>query len=208
MQPTLTIRGFQIFKQFLDPVQQRALADDVRAKIVATPFFEPMTPSGKPMSVRMTSLGEVGWLTDRTGYRYSDRHPNGASWPPIPESVLNIWSAVSGSDRPPDSCLLNFYAKEARMGLHQDKDEANFDHPVVSISLGDEGLFRVGNLARGGSTESLWLGSGDVVVMGGAARLIHHGLDRIRFGSSQMFPKGGRLNLTLRVAGDLSPVSS
>ena len=85
------------------------------------------------------------------------------------------------------------------MGLHQDKDEADFSCPVVSISLGDAGLFRIGGSTRNGSTESVWLESGDVCVMGGAARLTYHGIDRIRFGSSTLLKNGGRLNLTLRV---------
>lgn len=85
------------------------------------------------------------------------------------------------------------------MGLHQDKDEADFSCPVVSISLGDDGLFRIGNTTRGGKTESIWLSSGDVAVMGGDARLVYHGIDRIRPGSSTLLPKGGRINLTLRV---------
>lgn len=86
------------------------------------------------------------------------------------------------------------------MGLHQDRDEADLTWPVVSLSLGDDALFRIGNTSRGGKTDSVWLNSGDVVVMGGPARLIYHGIDRIRFGSSRLLPKGGRLNLTLRVA--------
>jgi Alkylated DNA repair protein len=85
------------------------------------------------------------------------------------------------------------------MGMHQDKDEGSFDHPVVSISLGDAALFRIGNLTRGGKTESVWLESGDVLVMGGAARLVYHGIDRVRTGSSTLLGSGGRLNLTLRV---------
>ncbi len=85
------------------------------------------------------------------------------------------------------------------MGMHQDRDEANFDYPVVSISLGDDALFRMGNVERGGKTESIWLKSGDVVVMGGEARLAYHGVDRLRFGSSTLLPQGGRINLTLRV---------
>ena len=85
------------------------------------------------------------------------------------------------------------------MGMHQDKDEASFDGPVVSVSLGDDGLFRIGNSTRGGKTESIWLSSGDVVVMAGAARLTYHGLDRIRPGTSTLLKDTGRLNLTLRV---------
>lgn len=85
------------------------------------------------------------------------------------------------------------------MGMHQDRDEADFTWPVLSVSLGDAALFRIGNDTRGGKTESLWLDSGDVVVMGGGARLRYHGVDRIRFGSSGLLAHGGRLNLTLRV---------
>jgi alkylated DNA repair protein (DNA oxidative demethylase) len=158
-----------------------------------------MTPYGKPMSVKMTSAGAFGWVSDRTGYRYAATHPDGKDWPPIPEPVMQIWKDLSDVSRDPECCLINFYGENARMGMHQDKDEANFDMPVVSVSLGDEGLFRIGNKTKGGKTESLWLSSGDVVVMGGDARLTYHGVDRIRFGSSSLLPKGGRINLTLRV---------
>ena len=125
--------------------------------------------------------------------------PRGRPWPAIPAEVLAIWRDLTGLDREPDCCLLNYYGEGAKMGLHQDKDEADFSFPVVSISLGDDGLFRIGNRTRGGKTESVWLSSGDVVVMGGEARLTYHGVDRIRFKSSRLLPKGGRINLTLRV---------
>ena len=151
------------------------------------------------MSVRMTSAGRYGWVSDRFGHRYSDTHPGGQSWPDIPDTVCKTWSDITELDRTPDCCLINYYAEGARMGLHQDRDEASFDWPVLSISLGDEGLFRVGNTTRGGKTESIWLQSGDVVVLGGAARLAYHGVDRIRYGSSSLLPNGGRINLTLRV---------
>ena len=85
------------------------------------------------------------------------------------------------------------------MGLHQDRDEGDFTQPVLSISLGDEALFRIGNTTRGGKTESIWLKSGDVAVMAGTSRLVYHGIDRIRLGSSGVWPGGGRINLTLRV---------
>ncbi len=121
------------------------------------------------------------------------------AWPAIPAPVLRIWDQVTGLERRPDCCLINYYGEGARMGLHQDKDAADFSYPVVSVSLGDDGLFRIGNPTRGGKTESVWLNSGDVVVMGGPARLAYHGVDRIRFKSSRLLPRGGRLNLTLRV---------
>ena len=195
----MSIAGFEIHKGLLDRTACEALVQDLRDVVRQAPFFEPVTPRGKPMSVRMTAAGQYGWITDRAGYRYSKTHPAGMSWPPIPESVLQIWRGVSGTDRVPECCLINYYGEGARMGMHQDKDEAGFDWPVVSVSLGDDGLFRMGGVERGGKTQSVWLESGDVVVMGGAARLAHHGVDRIRFGSSSLLENNGRLNLTLRV---------
>lgn len=195
----LEIRGFRVLKQCLDQSAQQTLVAALRTVIAAAPVFSPQTPYGRPMSVRMTSAGRVGWYSDRGGYRYVDRHPDGCAWPDIPVGVLDIWDRVTGLERRPDCCLINFYDKDARMALHRDCDEADFKWPVVSVSLGDDGLFRIGNSTRGGKTESIWLNSGDVVVMGGAARLTYHGVDRIRFGSCGLLPKGGRINLTLRV---------
>jgi alkylated DNA repair protein (DNA oxidative demethylase) len=171
----------------------------VRDVVRQAPMFSPMTPYGKPMRVQMTSAGKYGWFSDRRGYRYVEAHPSGQNWPNIPESILDLWRALVSREREPDCCLINFYSETAKMGMHQDRDEADFSWPVLSISLGDEGLFRIGNATRGGKTESIWLRSGDVVVMGGEARLLYHGLDRIRPGSSLLLPKGGRINLTLRV---------
>ena len=193
------LREFAIYQGDLDRPTQDALVNDIREIVAAAPLFSPETRWGKKMSVRMTSAGRFGWISDRSGYRYAEEHPQGMAWPPIPDRVMNIWNDLSQSSRSPECCLVNWYGEGARMGLHQDRDEADFTCPVVSVSLGDEGLFRVGTQERKGSTESVWLKSGDVVVMGGAARLTHHGVDRIRFGSSSLLPQGGRLNLTLRV---------
>lgn len=195
----LTVKGFDIHKGFLDVVGQRAILAAVRGVVSDAPFFRPDTPYGKPMSVRMTAAGVYGWFSDKKGYRYVSNHPSGRPWPAIPAEVLAIWRDVTGLEREPECCLINYYGAEAKMGLHQDRDEASMEWPVVSVSLGDEGLFRMGNVTRGGKTESHWLSSGDVVVMGGDARLAYHGVDRIRAGSSKLLPKGGRLNLTLRV---------
>lgn len=195
----LEIRGFQIWKGYLDVAAQEAVVAAVRQLVLAAPLFQPDTPYGRPMSVRMTSAGSFGWHSDQHGYRYISRHPNGMRWPAIPKDILAIWDRVTELERRPDCCLVNWYGEGARMGLHQDRDEADFSWPVVSVSLGDDGLFRIGNRTRGGKTESVWLASGDVVVMGGDARLTYHGIDRIRFGSSRLLSQGGRLNLTLRV---------
>lgn len=197
--PDLNIRGVTVWKGLIPPDEQAAMVDDLRAVATAAPFVTHVTPGGKPMSVRMTAAGDFGWVSDRRGYRYAPVHPNGTPWPAIPERIMQVWRSVSECPRDPECCLVNYYGEDAKMGLHQDRDEADFTAPVVSISLGDAGRFRIGNLERGGTTESLWLESGDVLVMGGPARLVYHGIDRIRAGSSRLLPQGGRINLTLRV---------
>ncbi|MCY4300447.1 MAG: alpha-ketoglutarate-dependent dioxygenase AlkB [Aestuariivita sp.] len=193
------VRGFEIYEKYLDKAQQEQLLGDLRHVVSEAPFFRPHTPSGKPMTVRMTSAGRYGWYSDRLGYRYVRQHPKGWKWPNIPKSVLKVWVDLIDDERMPECCLVNYYDRDAKMGLHRDCDEADFVWPVLSISLGDDALFRMGNKQRGGSTDSYWLKSGDVVVMGGDARLRYHGIDRIRFGSSTVLKKGGRINLTMRV---------
>ena len=151
------------------------------------------------MSVRMTNCGPLGWVTDERGYRYEPAHPEtGEPWPPIPGLLLKAWSELAGYPHPPEACLVNVYGPEARMGLHQDRDEADFFAPVLSLSLGDTCLFRIGGLTRGGPTRSLRLASGDALVLGGEARLAFHGVDRIMPGTSTLLREGGRINLTLR----------
>jgi DNA oxidative demethylase len=150
--------------------------------------------------VRMTNMGTLGWVTDKvSGYRYQATHPvTGAPWPPMPEVLLNLWAEVTDYPAPPEACLVNFYGAEAKMGLHQDRDEKDFSAPVVSISLGDTALFRWGGTTRGGKTQSVKLVSGDVLVMGGESRLCFHGVDRIYAGTSTLLKDGGRINLTMR----------
>ncbi|MDQ7080238.1 MAG: alpha-ketoglutarate-dependent dioxygenase AlkB [Paracoccaceae bacterium] len=195
----LCVAGFRIFQAALERGVRSKVLADVLQIIELAPLFSPMTPYGRKMSVQMTSAGRLGWYSDRSGYRYAERHPSGTTWPQIPASVLEIWQAFLPDAPPPDSCLVNYYGEGARMGLHQDRDEGDFSFPVLSVSLGDDALFRMGGTVRRGKTSSVWLKSGDVVVIGGAARLAYHGIDRIRFGSSSLVPGGGRINLTLRV---------
>ena len=147
----------------------------------------------------MTSAGKYGWYSDSNGYRYEPRHPGGQAWPAIPEIALAIWRDLVSGSRLPDCCLINFYGENARMGMHQDRDEADFSWPVVSVSLGNDGQFRIGNHERGGKTDAMWLTSGDVVVLEGTARLAFHGVDKIRFAPCELLPQGGRINLTMRV---------
>jgi alkylated DNA repair protein (DNA oxidative demethylase) len=193
--------GVTLTPAYLDRAAQHELLAAVRTVIAAAPLYVPRMPrSGKPMSVRMTNCGALGWVTDaERGYRYQATHPEtGASWPPIPDVLLEAWRQLGGYPHPPQACLVNFYAADARLGLHQDKDEQDFAAPVVSLSLGDACLFRVGGQKRNDPTRSIRLASGDVVVLGGEGRLAFHGVDRILPGTSTLLAEGGRINLTLR----------
>lgn len=201
MTAPLDLNGAQLWKALLDRAEQTALVADLRDLARDAPFQIYETPGGKRMSVQMSGAGAKVWIADRTGYRYVERQPDGAVWPEIPDRLLKVWRMVSGVDRAPDSCLINFYGEEAKMGLHQDKDEADTTWPVVSISLGDEAQFRVGGLLRRDPTKSVWLKSGDVVVLTGPSRLAYHGIDRIKYRSSTLLERGGRINITLRISG-------
>lgn len=198
------IDGFRLLPGRFDVDGQRRLRDEVLARIAVSPLFVPAMPrTGKPMSVRMTNFGPLGWVTDKArGYRYQDRHPEtGAPWPDMPGVLRDLWDEATGGAPPPEACLVNYYAPGAKMGLHVDADEIS-DAPVVSVSLGDRALFRIGGLARTGPTNSVWLSSGDVCMLGGPSRRAYHGVDRTVPQSSTLlagaFPEGGRINLTLR----------
>lgn len=184
---------------YFDRAQQEALLADIRGVIAQAPLYTPFVPSGAPMSVRMTNCGPLGWVTDVHGYRYEPIHPvTGNPWPPIPATLLAAWHDLAGDAPPPEACLVNYYGPDARMGLHQDRDEEDFTVPVVSISLGDTGIFRIGGDTRKAPTTSFRLASGDAMILTGSQRLAFHGVDRIIPGSSTLLPEGGRINLTLR----------
>ena len=192
--------GFRLWPGVLDAAAQGALLAEVLAAAEAAPFYRPLTPGGRPFSVEMTGMGPLAWVSDRAGYRYQATHPiSGQAWPPMPQSLLDLWDALTGWPAPPDACLVNLYRHEAKMGLHQDRDEADLTAPVLSVSLGDTAVFRIGP-AEGGRTQSLKLASGDACALTGPARLARHGIDRLLAGSSQLVPGGGRINLTLRRA--------
>ncbi len=193
--------GLRHHPDFIERAEQERLVETIRNIVAEAPLFVPAMPgTGKPMSVRMTNCGPLGWVTDKErGYRYQPVHPvTGRPWPPIPEMLLDIWRRVSGYGGEPEACLVNYYDDTARMGLHQDRDEREFAAPVVSISLGNSCLFRVGGINRTDPTMSLKLSSGDVFVIGGEGRLCFHGVDRVYPSTSTLLKNGGRINLTLR----------
>ncbi len=192
--------GLRYFPGYLNRDAQLALLQQLRTSIAAAPLFQPTMPrSGKPFSVMMSNCGPLGWVSDRSGYRYTPAHPvSGQAWPPMPAFVLDAWTDLADYPRPPEACLINYYAPTARMGLHQDRDEESLLAPVLSLSLGDTCLFRFGGHERRGPTQSLKLASGDALVLGGESRLAFHGVDRILGGSSSLLAEGGRFNLTIR----------
>ena len=193
--------GLSVYPELIPEGAARVMLGAVRQVIQSAPLYTPVMPrSGRPMSVRMTNCGSLGWFTDKElGYRYLAHQPDSDDpWPLIPEQVMDVWRQVADYPHPPEACLVNYYDASARMGLHRDSDEQAMDAPVVSISLGDTALFRVGGPSRQGRTHSLKLVSGTVLVLGGAARYCFHGVDRIYPGTSPLLPEGGRINLTLR----------
>jgi len=191
--------GVTLWREKFSRSEQRALLADVQTRLETAPLYRPRMPvSDKEFSVEESNFGPLGWVSDKSGYRYQATHPaTGEPWPEIPPMLMGLWREIVDA---PDAecCLVNLYRDGARMGLHQDKDERNFAAAVVSVSLGDEALFRIGGETRAAPTQSVMLSSGDVVMFGGPARLAYHGIDRIRPGSSSLIPGGGRINLTLR----------
>lgn len=195
------IDGFRHLPGHLDRGQQDELLAKIRSIIGEAPLYQPAMPrTGKLLSVRMTNCGPLGWLTDKEGgYRYQAHHPEtGLPWPPMPVELLGLWQAVVTGPALPEACLINYYGPGTKLGSHRDEDEEDRSAPVVSVSLGDDAVFHVGGLQRADPKSRMTLRSGDVVVLGGKARLAYHGIDRVLPGTSDLLPEGGRINLTLR----------
>jgi DNA oxidative demethylase len=192
--------GLDYYPGYVDREGQAALLVALDEVFAAAPLFTPRMPkSGRPFTVRMSNCGPLGWVSDENGYRYEPTHPvTGRPWPPMPEMLIAMWRDLADYPHLPEACLANFYAPAAKMGLHQDRDEENLAAPVVSLSLGDSCLFRIGGLKRNEPTHSFRLNSGDAFVFGGPARLAFHGVDRIYPGTSTLLAEGGRINLTMR----------
>ena len=191
--------GVTLWQEKFSRAEQRRLLNDVLARLEIAPLYRPRMPgSDKEFSVEESNFGPLGWISDKSGYRYQANHPvTGMPWPDIPPLLMELWREIAHAAEV-ECCLVNLYRDSARMGLHQDKNEGDFSAPVVSVSLGDEALFRIGGETRRGTTQSVKLSSGDVVMFGGPARLAYHGIDRILPGTSNLVPDGGRINLTLR----------
>jgi alkylated DNA repair protein (DNA oxidative demethylase) len=184
------------------------MLEEIVAILAEAPLYRPTMPkTGKPMSVLMSNCGPLGWVTDKeNGYRYQDTHPvTGQPWPQIPQVLQELWRDLSPYPHPAEACLINYYGEGTKMGQHQDRDETDFDAPVLSVSLGDSARFRLGGTKRSDPTDSFLLRSGDVMMLEGPTRLAFHGIDRVLAGSSNLllkypdlFPGGGRINLTMR----------
>jgi alkylated DNA repair protein (DNA oxidative demethylase) len=185
------------------PVEEPIL--DVLDEILRqAPFRRMTTPGGFEMSVAMTNCGAAGWVTDRRGYRYDPRDPlSGRPWPAMPEVFQHLAKEVAGEAGfegfRPDACLINCYEPGTRLSLHQDKDEKNHGHPVVSVSLGLPAIFQFGGASRSDKTLRVPLIHGDIVVWGGPSRLFYHGVAALREGEHPLLGRR-RINLTLRKA--------
>ena len=190
----------QLLSHHLGREEQEALLSEIRAIVAKAPLFTPTMPRwGRPFSVRMSNCGPLGWVSDKSGYRYQATHPvTGEPWPAIPQSLLDLWGEVTSYPYPPEACLINYYSPDARMGLHVDNDEEDFDAPILSLSLGDDARFRLGGRDRKDPVRKFMLTSGDVLILDGEDRLAYHGVDRIDAGTSALLREPGRINLTLR----------
>lgn len=188
----------------LASAKQEHLHGYVVVAAARSPWFVPKMPrTGAPFRVSCMNFGPLGWVSDaRHGYHYSPTHPDvGGSWPPIPDMLLDLWREhVSGDPAlAPECCLVNRYGRNGRLGMHVDADEPAGDVPVLSVSLGDDAVFRLGGLQRDDASRTIALRSGDVLLLAGAERRCYHGVDRIVWRSSDLLGAGGgRLSFTLR----------
>ncbi|MFZ5732364.1 MAG: DNA oxidative demethylase AlkB [Pseudomonadota bacterium] len=185
------------------PIETELLAA-VQAIVAQAPFRRMTTPGGFLMSVAMTNCGTLGWVSDRTGYRYDHRDPDsGEPWPPMPDCFLRLATEAAGDagfpDFTPDACLINCYRPGARLSLHQDKDERNHLHPIVSVSLGLPATFQFGGMTRNAPVRKFALHHGDIAVWGGRSRLCYHGVIELKDGEHETVGRM-RINLTFRRA--------
>ena len=196
-------RGAVVLRGFALPAQT-AILESLHEVAREAPFRHMVTPGGFRMSVAMTSCGDLGWVSNASGYRYDSNDPEGGKpWPRMPEPLLRLARDAAASAGfvgfAPDSCLINRYEPGARLSLHQDKDERNYDAPIVSVSLGLPAVFLFGGMRRAGRPKRVPLTHGDVVVWGGPARLRFHGVMPLKDGQHSL-TGACRINLTFRKA--------
>jgi alkylated DNA repair protein (DNA oxidative demethylase) len=195
--------GAVLLRRFANTVEADLIAD-LRDIVEQAPFRHMVTPGGYQMSVAMTNCGGVGWVTDRSGYRYDANDPEaGRPWPAMPPSFRELAeqaAAQAGFDGfSPNACLINRYQPGAKMSLHQDKDEHDFGAPIVSVSLGLPAIFLFGGLKRSDKARRFRLEHGDIAVWGGPARLVFHGVAPLADGEHPLMGRQ-RINLTFRKA--------
>ncbi len=201
--------GARLHRACLDPGAQRALAAETLALAGTAGWLHPVTPGGRPFSVRQINFGPLGWVSDRGGYRYQAHHPEtGAPWPDMPARLRDLWRLLQPDAPPPEACLVNHYPPGARMGLHVDADEQDRVTGLVTLSLGSPALFRLGGPSKRGPTRTIRLQSGDALVMAGPSRNFAHGVHRILAGDDLFatdFGFDGRISLTLRRVNNTGP---
>lgn len=189
-------------KHYLNLPQQRRFLELARQIASTSPLFQPLMYSGKKINCQMTSCGDFGWISDRNGYRYDRLHPSTHKpFPPMPKEfsdlAIKIAKSVGEFDYKPQSCLINYYQKSGKLGIHQDNTEHNLLPAIISISLGDDAIFAIGGKKYSDPVSEITLKSGDVFVLHGDSRLFFHGIKKI-IPSSNLLKNGGRLNLTIR----------
>ncbi|WP_315706222.1 MULTISPECIES: DNA oxidative demethylase AlkB [unclassified Bradyrhizobium] len=195
--------GAVLLRGFARP-RQHELVAAIQTITAQAPFRRMFTPGGHQMSVAMTNCGEVGWITDRSGYRYDAIDPDsGRPWPSMPPLLRDLAEQAAAeagfAGFAPDACLINCYEPGAKMSLHQDRDERNMGAPIVSVSLGLPATFLFGGLKRSDKPQRYRLAHGDVVVWGGPARLAFHGVAPLADGEHGLLGRR-RINLTFRRA--------
>jgi alkylated DNA repair protein (DNA oxidative demethylase) len=196
--------GASLLRRFAVPFET-ALLTGLQDVTASAPFRHMITPGGYRMSVAMSNCGPLGWVSDKAGYRYDGIDPvSGLPWPPMPESFMRLATAAASEvgfpGFAPDACLINRYEPGAKLSLHQDKDEQDFDQPIVSVSLGIPAVFLFGGLKRADKTIRIPVTHGDIVVWGGPARLRYHGVMPLKESDHPLLGPQ-RINLTFRKAG-------
>ncbi len=196
-------KGFFLLKSKLTKVLQQEIIDAARTVVKQAPLFRPTMPSGQSFNYSMTNCGNLGWVADRHGYRYQQIHPETCKvFPAMPQVIQDLAITLAketGNDNfYPQSCLINLYSKGEKLGMHQDSTEENLTAPIISISLGDSGIFVLGGKQRNDETRQYIVQSGDVIVMGGESRNFFHAFKGTVPNTSNLLKNGGRLNLTIR----------